>query len=1068
MILMMLAPYMLGAAEQNAPGALNILKNGSFEEKSDRPPKGCRRYFLESWTILLNSGADKCDAELSEDAYDGKYSLKLISKEPGAFVSAQQKIEVSPGQEITASVYVKGTVGAKAYMRFYLLGSDGKRMKKYFMPGMRTNAKWQPLKEKFKVPDGVTGIIASVQTLANKMPAEVYFDKFEVNINSGTMLENKLLRIQINPLVGGGIDSFVHKETGFDFTMPNLPTSTGGMALDILPGNRNPGLFRLKNYIAEVLQPYRQVRVSRTVHTEEFRGLKVIKTFLLEESDSFVKVNVELVNSGDRNLEFEYRVHNCIRGDDGVFTWPTADWLQAFRKTPQAVQAMNTIITENMRFGWCAKTYAKPRDVLLFKFPGEQVYRNYSWVSEKLDTIEWYYRKIKLKPGESWKTEYSIGTLPVAEELYTGGIKGHIVYIEGVKLPEPQGKRELPKIMQGYFPFGGSAPSSVCPASAGSFSRKFHHVYSRAMREMAYNYFNFYYSLRMMQAKFQVELIDKDGKAVVGELARKYDMMLAPNHLLYQKSDIDVEAFRPILQKRIEGYYTPKTLKFVRDYHDRILCYFTGDETLAQNITCMLEAHDALKNKIDPDGAYFPYLDHDAHANIPYVPVFLGNWYAIRRPGYRGRDPWSIARVIKEAVKKAGDTPPVWFMPQGFGSNHAYALPTAAEMRLMLYLSVANGAKGIIFHGIQNGAIAWRYNYYYHYSPYGNAGQRTEAWYAISDCAKQLTAVGPLLYYTRPELMFTGIEVKSAHFKNNKNFYDGPAITVNSLALNNDAGRFLVVINQDDTTEQAGEITFNSELGKLSLYNLTQMKKSNPAETLKVRLRAGDAEFYFLGPEAVAARVFAEVCGNRYLRERVRYLIDAECASDNGVDIKAADALAQQAAADYLAKRNKGAHKKSFWDWRRYFWVSIPAYKRNEDAYSQILQAQSKLQEILGTTEFGQTMRKMEEARVQLDEIDFMFLTHLDLVMPPELREKAPRHRTYKNTTDPKMQELVDAIAQDFFDYWKLDREIREGRFEQIQNQVEQLIGRIPGNVKAASDYLKANEHKIKVDNPYK
>ncbi|MFA5646535.1 MAG: carbohydrate binding domain-containing protein [Candidatus Ratteibacteria bacterium] len=1030
-----------GGASQT-PSLTNVLKNGSFEESTDLPSKGFRLYFLKDWDVLLNSGVAACGAELSEDAYDGKHSLKFITKKIDAFISAQQKIEAKSGQEVTASVYVKGTPGAKAYMRFYLYDTEGNRMKKYFMPGLNATETWRPLKTKFTVPEGVTSIIASVQTLANKKLIEVYFDKFEVSVSSGAMLENSLLNIQINPLVGGCINSFVEKKGNIDFTLPNLPTSTGGMALEIIPGTRTPGFLRLEKYDLEVVRPYQEIRLSRVIPSGPFQGLKVIKTFQLEEDSSEVKVGIELINTSTSSMEVNYRVQNCLNPADGIFSWPSADWLQAFRKTPESVQTINAIITENLRSGWCAKTFTAAQRVLLFQFAGEQSLQSYSWVSKNIDTAEWYYRPKTMAPGEVWKSTYSITVLPASGDLYTGGMQERVVYVEGVKLPEPEQRKPLPKVMQGYFPFGASGPALVHSASAGGSKTPFREAYQRIMREMAYGYFNFFYTLRTMQEAFQSQLFYEDGTSVVGELARDYDMMLAPSHILIDKDEVDVEQFRPALAKRMAHYYNPTSLKFIKDYKDRILCYFTADEIQTHNIPCMLEAHYEL-SKIAPDQAYFPYQNISTTSYIPYVPVFLGDWYPIKRTGWGGRDPWSMARMVSTAVKEAGEAVPVWVMPQGFGyRGTGYALPTSAEMRLMLYTAVGNGAKGIIFHGYHNRGLSWRMNYGYVYTPYGNAGERAGAWHAISECARELTSIGPLLYYTHPEDSLAGMMVNSAVFQDKKGFYKGPAMTAHSLKKKDGNGRFLMVINQDIFSEQAGTISFSEGLEKQILYNLTKMKQEDVSKPLTLTLGPGDGAIYFLGTAAESAQVAQNVFENRYLREKVRYYIDAVCAEKNSIPITKASSLFQKAEAHHKAGKN-------------------------DQAYRTILQAESMLQEIQRNTALGKSMEGMEHARKLLDEITFLFTTHFDLVVPPEIVAKTPRHRDYKNTNDVKMQGYVDNIVQDFTDFWRLDQQIREGGFEKVRTQIDELLAKIPVHVKEATDYLNANAHKITIDNPY-
>jgi len=1036
---MVCAPSLKGEETTIQPG---VFKNGGFEETSNAPPKGVSRFFCKDWTVVLNGGAARCDAELSEDAYEGKYAMKFITKAPMAGVAALQTIDASPGQEVSASVYAKGTKGAMGFLRFHILDAEGKQMKQYFSTRINANETWRPLKLRFTVPEGVTRITATVQTALNKEPIEIYFDKFEATVTSGSTLENSLLRIQINPLVGGCIDSMIVKKKSFEYTLPHLPNATGGMALDIIPGNRYPGLVKLEKYDIEVVTPYREIRVFRTFDTEEYKGLRIQKTFRLDEGASFVSIAVELSNPGDKPIECSYRIQNCLKPDDGIFTWPTADWLQAFRKTSESVREINSIVTDNLRAGWCAKRYDALEQAILFTFSNSQVYRSYNWISEPFDTVEWYYRDIKLSPGETWKTEYTIAALPSQQELYSDGLDNRVEYVRGVRLPEPEKGRKLPEIMRGYFPFGASASALVDSVSAGGSKNMFRYSYSRQLREMAHNYCNFLFSFRMIQIGYQEEFVNNDNTFELGELARKYSMMLAPSHLVIGKNDIDIEKFRPALAKKIDYYYNAITRKFITDYQDRILAFFTADEIQTHNIPCMLEAHDTL-NKIVPDRAYFPYLNMPTLSYIPYVPVFLGDWYPIKRSGWGERDPWSTARVVATAVKQAGDSPPVWFMPQGFGYRHTgYALPTSAEMRLMLYLAVANGAKGIVFHGINNPGLSWRVKYGYHYSIYGNAGERTEAWSAIGDCARELTATGPLFCDTNPEWDFFGAEVTCAQFKDSKGFYNGPAITIHSLARKSGSGRFFIVINQDTGTKQTGTISLGQELKKSVLYDITEMKEIDASRSLSLSLSPGDARIYFLGTQEEVEAVASAIYGNRYIREQARYIIEKEYPSANGEIVQPAEILFQQASDFY-------------------------ASGKNESAYQTLLRAQKTLRETLSQSALGKTLTAMESSRKLFDTISFLFSSHFDLLMSPELEKEAPRFRVYKNSKDPTIQKLVDAVAQDISTYWRLEREIREGKYAKVRKEVEELIARIPVNVKNASDYLYANAHTIKVDDPY-
>ena len=116
---------------------------------------------------------------------------------------------------------------------------------------------------------------------------------------------------------------------------------------------------------------------------------------------------------------------------------------------------------------------------------------------------------------------------------------------------------------------------------------------------------------------------------------------------------------------------------------------------------------------------------------------------------------------------------------------------------------------------------------------------------------------------------------------------------------------------------------------------------------------------------------------------------------------------------------------------------------------------------------FGKFSARWDNARSKLSKVTFEFVRHQDLVIPPELRKKTPRYKRWKNTADPVMQKLVDAIADDFRNYWRIDAAIEEGKWQANASEAEKLIKKISSDTKAALDYLKSNSSKIRVDNPY-
>ena len=183
------------------------------------------------------------------------------------------------------------------------------------------------------------------------------------------------------------------------------------------------------------------------------------------------------------------------------------------------------------------------------------------------------------------------------------------------------------------------------------------------------------------------------------------------------------------------------------------------------------------------------------------------------------------------------------------------------------------------------------------------------------------------------------------------------------------------------------------------------------------------------------------VACERARRLNIAWQIAADRASVNGVDIKNASAVNKK-SIDAL-RQNKG----------------LEALKFSKEA-------EKVLKETVAKTAFGKLDIRWDKARHALSDVCFKFLTHFDLVVPPAIRAKTPRYEKYNNTLDPKMQKMVDDVANCWIEYWQVEQLIISGKLKDY-SRAEKLIQKAHSSASAATAYLKANAHKIKVDNPY-
>ena len=1087
------------------------LLNGGFEKALPKPKgRSFRLKLAENWETLLQSGSDKLEASLSTQAHSGKYSMRIKAIVPNSFGGVYQTLACTPDSMMKLSMYVKGTANTRTYFRIRFFDAAGKtERKKYLMPGWVIREwqkdKWLYREFKFKVPSHAVKMSVGIETLGNKFPnAEIFIDDVKLTQDASPVLKNKYLRAEIDPLFGGCIKSLSLNANGKsqEFTTPRALTKEGGLALEIIPEKRNPGLFSKKKYELSSPVPMQKIVVTRTEKGGDHDGLQVTKTFTLEPDSTKIKVTLELTNTGKKAISTSCRIQNCLLPRDGFLTSPTKDWLQTFEKNAENIKTTNAVNSNNLQRGFLAKTMSG--SAFMLGFDPAQANGGYCWVSSGIDTMELTYADIKLAPKEKYTINYFIGVssidapvFAVNKDLVLGvdslknprklivsslkklntkiningketavsllpGTKTEVkgkefnvsfngqndkyaanykaMFIKGIKLPPPVKSSSISRF-DNFFPFivnGDVALTWKESNGVDGYVNRFLRNLEANLREAAAIGINASMQTRTIQKGILPAANLPGGRNLVGELCLKYGISLFPTSLLYYKDDVDVEKFRPVLKKRMDLFWHKDSVNLMKKYDKVVKAVFTADETTAQNIPCMLEAHETLAKQLPHNVPLYPYLNIHARVYIPYVPVFCGDWYPISRKNASGRNPWNIGKVTLDTVKIAKDTP-VHVILQSFGYfKEVYGFPTIEEFRLMCHLSAANGAKGFEIHEVNNRGLSWRYKYGYHYAARGNAGEYSPLWFEIGRCAREFTAIGTQFTGTFPAKNPAYLEnIKTPVYRSKNGFYNGPQVKFFTLKRK-DGTLFAVGINHSLEKAINQKVVFRNPAGT-SIRSLTKM--APVSQTYTMHLAPGDAEYFVIGKENAVNKSVNMVALERAKRLNISWQVAADRASGNGVDIRNASAINKKSVA--AIQKNKG----------------LEALKFSKEA-------EKVLKETVAKTAFGKLDIRWDKARHALSDVCFKFLTHFDLVVPPAIRAKTPRYEKYNNTLDPKMQKMVDDVANCWIEYWQVEQLIISGKLKDY-SRAEKLIQKAHSSASVATAYLKANAHKIKVDNPY-
>jgi hypothetical protein len=297
--------------------------------------------------------------------------------------------------------------------------------------------------------------------------------------------------------------------------------------------------------------------------------------------------------------------------------------------------------------------------------------------------------------------------------------------------------------------------------------------------------------------------------------------------------------------------------------------------------------------RLDPDRlAYFP-LNSPVHVREyeQYLTVVVGDHYPIT---ISKRDPWDTTRWLREISKISSR--PQWYEGQSWGSIDATdqlppdwgAFPTPAEFRLMMYLALANGAKGFRFdHYCDN---------YFHkgslVDPFGNPGPLMEE---ATRLGEKWSAIGPLLLGARPILKPEVLIAASPGAKR--------GISVGAMGDPAKGPVFLVATNEDLTLRQGGKVSLppswaDRQRAVFDLYDLKKIAAAGATAFDIEVLEPGDGRIYLLGSQAQF-----EVAKQQILTNQVEEILRAQGADQHlglawGLD------LAEYAGAARAVRKN--------------------------------------------------------------------------------------------------------------------------------------------------------------------
>ena len=585
--------------------------------------------------------------------------------------------------------------------------------------------------------------------------------------------------------------------------------------------------------------------------------------------------------------------------------------------------------------------------------------------------------------------------------------------------PPPERLAEFPAAT-GFFPYGEYFRGYVKDAGGNVAD----HV-SRQLRAYRRCYMNTY----MSSESGLLSNFKKRGTVPMLEEVRKRRMRMIPRADMMRRFERDANRrilrelppeppTREVILARLArgGFTLDLRRDFVKTYGDLILAYDFADEPQGQYIPNYMMLQSVYR-EVDPEHPVLVILNLNRTEFLPFTPIYYGDEYPVRNAKRGGRNPWAVTKMVRFCATHT--KAPVWVMLQAFGGlpEYTWQLPNEAEMRLIIYEAVANGCKGITFHG-SSSPPCWRYNLYYFDTARDSWGVEAPAWTAMREAGRHVTAIGFALLLTDvsdAEVLNVACETMADEAVS----YRGPAVKTGVLRQRGADGYFAVVVNQDVKRRRRATLSVKPDAvpegaGLHDLYDLTGTGGPAPTEHT-LELAPGDGRIFFVGTKVAAEPVLAAVHKGHYDNELPLYEIDFEVAVANRCDTNRAAAIAADAAMAHDAAQFAIAHARI-----------RSARKALADA-------------IAANTALADAQRSLSEAQTMLSAVALTYRHHFDVVVPSDLRKGATRGVVWKNTHDPKMQTYVDDTADALCLRMTLENKVRAGQAEQTLPEIRHL-----------------------------
>lgn len=524
-----------------------------------------------------------------------------------------------------------------------------------------------------------------------------------------------------------------------------------------------------------------------------------------------------------------------------------------------------------------------------------------------------------------------------------GGVRTHIDYIRVRGFTDEEAAAEQNIIDSlGNFPrstwrgFDSFFPFGVYVGYLRSDFESWGGDYEGAYGNYARNHFNYVPSNDEVElGRFRGQLTDEGLESFIAEQNR----LIAAAKATGMKLSADV---RRIMEGRdpLEGYR--QVLPVAR----RLAAAFPGDDVIVSwkmadepGIGRMLQLATGMRAFAEADPLGRPQLiefNNTASfaAFTPYLNLNCWDLYPVLE---KRRNPWAIREQVRRYRELMPDRP-MWVALQSFETrppapDGSYVRPSDAEIRMMAYIAIAEGVKGLTWYagwsgsGRDEGLV-------------GRTGSHRGGMMAtLKDLATRLIPIGQQLLHTDPA-PGTGYEIEVEQDETER------GIVASALQHRRRDVTFLVVVNEDLANVRSARVTLPQDTPVFDLFAMDGRNRATGRAFTVDDLAGGDGRIYLAGGDGEYAALSARIRSAAAL-EQIRALTpDVSIARRWGVDLTEVD-VALEACREFAAA------------------AAADEAQANADRAGRLLFAM-----IESDSHLGATRRALRDIRIELAEIE--------------------------------------------------------------------------------------------------